>query len=146
VTRRGRRTAPCSAEDARARLRHAVEFLEVAELVLGQRVEPKGDDDPLNLSGVSAALAVLAGIAASDAATCFRLALMARGQDHREAVDLLATVRPHGPDLSKNLDRLLDLKDSAHYGVLGLSDAEAGRAVEWARRMVTMVRVVLGGV
>jgi len=53
------RTAPCTPADARARLRKAQSFVTGAELALGV-----GDDPLLDLPGVAAALAVLAGIAA----------------------------------------------------------------------------------
>ena len=92
---------------------------------------------------MSAALAVLAGIAASDAATCHRLGERSRGQGHQVAIPLLKTVVPNGPELAKDLVRLLDLKDSAHYGVLGVSDIEARHAVDWARRMVGNARTVV---
>jgi hypothetical protein len=41
------------------------------------------------------------------------------------------------------MDRLLDLRDDAHYGVPGVSDSEARRAVEWAHRMVARASEVL---
>ena len=137
------RTAACAREEARARLRRADEFLAVADLVLGERLETPVEDDTINLSGVSAALAVLAGIAASDAATCHRLGERSRGQDHKDAIALLKTVVPHGPELAKDLARLLDLKDSAHYGVLGVSDSEARKAVDWAKRTIAGARTVI---
>ena len=56
------RTQPCTREQARKRLADARKFLELAELV---------DDGSESASlGVSAANAVLAGIAAADAACC----------------------------------------------------------------------------
>ncbi len=57
------RTAPCTPADARARLRKAQSFVTGAELALGV-----GDDPLLDLPGVAAALAVLAGIAAAEGA------------------------------------------------------------------------------
>ena len=54
------RTAPCTPADGRARLRKAQSFVTGAELALGV-----GDDPVLDLPGVAAALAVLAGIAAA---------------------------------------------------------------------------------
>lgn len=140
------RTADCSSEDARNRLKRAEAFLTVAELVLGERIETDADRDEINLSGVAAALAVLAGIAAADAACCHRLGTRSRGQDHAQAVALVKQVIPHGDELASDLDRLLDLKDNAHYGVLGVADAEARRAVEWARRMLKNTGMVLGSV
>jgi hypothetical protein len=56
-----------------------------ADLVLG-------DDSDLATPSVAAALAVLAGIAASDAACCARLGRRPRGQDHATATTLLRTV------------------------------------------------------
>ena len=52
-----------------------------------------GDDE---FRGVAAALTVLAGIAASDAACCAALARRHRVQDHRGAVALLEGVEPGG--------------------------------------------------
>jgi hypothetical protein len=56
------RTAPCGRAQALVRLRHAAKFLEVAEIV-----ESEAEETPES-SGVAAPLAVLAGIAACDAA------------------------------------------------------------------------------
>lgn len=135
--RQGGRTQDCSRQEARTRLNHARAFADTAELVLD------ADDDPsLN---VSASLAVLAGIAASDAACCAALGERHRGQDHHAAVALLQTVAPSGQVMSKDLARLLDLKDNAHYGILYVSEARARQAVRWAQRMVTAAeRVVVG--
>jgi len=143
MTRPKGRTASCSKEDARNRFKRAESFLVVADLVLGERVETPDQDDGINLSGVAAALAVLAGIAAADAASCHRLGVRSRGHDHAKAVELVKQVVPNGDDMARDLDRLLDLKDSAHYGILGVSDGDARKAVEWARRTIDNTRAVL---
>lgn len=143
MTRPRHRTATCSKDDARSRLRRAESFLLVADLVLGERVENPGPDDDINLSGVAAALAVLGGIAAADAACCHRLGARSRGQDHAHAIALVAGVAPSGGDIARDLDRLLDLKDNAHYGILGVSDGDARKAVAWARRATEHARLVL---
>jgi len=143
VSRATGRTSDCARADAAARLEDARAFLAVAVLVLDQQIPD--EEDAINLSGVSAALAVLAGIAAADSACCGRLGRRFRGQDHRGAVDLVRTVVPGGPEMARDLGRLLDLKDSAHYGVLGASDREARTAVERARRMVSHAKAVLAG-
>lgn len=122
------RTSSCSAAEARTRLEQARAFLEVAELVLG------GEDD-LATPQVAAALAVLSGIAASDAACCARIGVRSRSQDHRTAIALLATVEPNGTDMAKDLRRLLDMKDNAHYATIMVGEGPAGKAVEWARRL-----------
>lgn len=123
------RRSPCGRAEAAARLAQADAYLAAARLVV---------DDPADVAnpGVAGALAVLAGIAAADAACCARLKLRARGQDHREATALVATVTPHGPAMAKDLGRLLDRKDSAHYGAAMISAAEGTRMVGWAGRLV----------
>ena len=66
---RGSRTPPCDRAHARNRLDHAEKSLEVAELVAVEREIPES-------RSVAAALAVLAGIAASDAASCAALGVV----------------------------------------------------------------------
>src|SRR5215475_6506606 len=105
------RTASCSVADAQSRLRTARAYLEVAGLVLDERER----NEYLN---VAAGLAVLAGIAASDAICCARLRSVHRGKNHRDAADLLRQATPDGPELARTLLRLLDLKDEAHYGLM----------------------------
>jgi hypothetical protein len=123
------RAAPCGASEARTRLRTAQAYLQVAELVLD---EP-GREEFLS---VSAGLAVLAGIAASDALCCSRLHRRHRGEDHRGAADLLRQATPDGAQLAATLLRLLDVKDQAHYGVIVLATRKASDAAKWARRLV----------
>ena len=134
------RTAPCTPADARARLRKAQSFVTDAELAL------ELDDDPLlDLPGVAAALAVLAGIAAADAASCKALGQRARGQSHQEAVLLVGSVRPHGVQMARDLDRLLQKKDNAHYGVISTTGAEASVMLAWAQRLVAQAGSVVAG-
>ena len=94
-------------------------------------------------SGVAAALAVLSGIAASDAACCAKLGLRARGESHDEAITVLATVAPHGPEMAKDLDRLLSRKNDSHYGVAFVAAGDAIRMVGWANRLLTRARVAV---
>jgi len=64
----------------------------VAELVAGEHEIPES-------RSVAAALAVLAGIAASDAACCAALGRRSRGDDHRQAVpSQLAGLTPESHD------------------------------------------------
>jgi hypothetical protein len=111
-------------------------FVTAAALVLEDTTE-------VARPGVAAALAVLAGVGASDAACCARLRRRARGQAHDEACALLATVEPHGPEMAKDLDRLLSRKDSSHYGTAFVSSGEATRMVSWARRLVDRATTVI---
>ena len=85
---------------------------------------------------MAASLAVLAGIAASDAACCAALGRRSRSQDHHDAVDLLATVRPRGAEASQHLRRLLALKDDAEYGVIRVGAGDLKAALRRARSLV----------
>lgn len=136
MTRVKSRTQKCSRRDAIARLTQAESLVEAAQLV--------ADESPQeSYPGVAAALAVLAGIAASDAACCARLGVRARGDSHNEAVLLLATISPHGTDMAKDLQRLLKRKDDSHYGFAFVSAADAHRMVVWARRIVSSAKVAV---
>lgn len=64
---------------------------------------------------VAAALSVLAGIAATDAICGLNLGKWSRGQDHKQAVDLLGEVALRDTTLPTKLRRLLADKDAAHY-------------------------------
>ena len=135
MTRKSGRPSDCDAAAARTRPRQAQSFVAVAETIF---TEP--DDENLPLRGVAAALAVLAGIAASDAACCARLGKRYRGQDHAQAIELLRTVEPEGTHLANDLERLLAIKDNVHYGAILISPSDAKAAVQRARRMVDTVR------
>ena len=84
------RTQSCDRRDALNRLAQADSFLLAAELIVD-------DDSDDATPSVAASLAVLAGIAASDAACCARLGVRARGQSHAEAVEFSARSSPAGP-------------------------------------------------
>lgn len=123
------RTQPCSIAQAGTRLKHARKFLEVAELVAGEA----GD---VEYASAAAALAVLAGIAASDAACCAALGRRARGQDHLQAVDLVEQVAPGGAQAAKALRRLLSLKDEAQYGLFDVGGQDLQAALRQAKTLV----------
>ena len=127
------RTQPCDRNDALNRLAQAESFLLAAELIVD-------DDQDDATPSVAASLAVLSGVAASDAACCARLGIRARGQTHIEAVELLATVEPRGAEMAKDLQRLLNRKDSSQYGLAFVAPGEASRMVNWAKRLVGHAR------
>jgi hypothetical protein len=81
---------------------------------------------------VAAGNAVLAGIAASDAICCLRLGERSRGENHQEAVGLLARATPDGAQVAQALERLLGIKDQSHYGVELVSSTRARSAVRQA--------------
>lgn len=131
------RIARCDRSQSQTRLAHAKKFLEVAELVATE-----GDSIPASAS-VAAALAVLAGVAASDAACCATLGHRSRGQDHAQALDLVQQISPGGLESAKHLDRLLNMKDTAHYGVIHVSSTELKSALRNAQALVKFAEAQL---
>jgi len=123
------RTQACSPGQGLTRLDQARRFLDVAELVADQ-----GDDR--EYASVSASLAVLAGIAAADAACCKALGRRSRGQDHHQAEELVAQVEPGGKQASNALRRLLDLKEEAHYGFFDVGGNDLRAALRQAEELV----------
>jgi hypothetical protein len=134
--RRTGRTQACSEADASTRLRHARKFIEVAELVAGE-------GDEAEYASQAAALAVLAGIAASDAACCKALGRRSRAQDHRAATTLLEQVAPGGGRAAKSLTRLLSLKDEAHYGLFDVGGQDLKAALRQANDLVRFAEGIL---
>jgi hypothetical protein len=122
------RTRPAGPDRARTRLQTARAYLEVADLV----IEEEGRSE---MPGVAAGLAVLAGIAGSDAICAIRLGEIHRGDDHRGAA-LLANAVLDGNRLAATFSRLIDLKDEAHYGLSVLTPKRAKDALRWARQIV----------
>jgi hypothetical protein len=130
------RLQPCSKADASNHLRHARSFLEVARLVAEE-----GDD--LDYSSPSAALAVLSGIAAADAACCKALGRRARGPDHNEAAALVEQVAPGGKKAANSLRRLLSLKDEAQYGLFDIGGQQLKAALRQASDLVDFAEGIL---
>jgi hypothetical protein len=89
------RTVACTIREARQRLVTAVAYLEVAELILV--------DERSEFAGVAAGNAVLAEIAAADAICGKGLKKCFRGEDHRQAADLLEDAFFDGPKCKKRL-------------------------------------------
>lgn len=141
MARGSTQTQPCDLAQARARLRQATALVEAADLVL-----EFADADDIATPGAAASLAVLAGIAASDAACCAKIKSRPRGQNHLDAVPILKTIVPHGEAMSKDLERLLRRKDDAHYGMNLVSDTDAQKMVAWAKRIEANAQKVLESV
>jgi hypothetical protein len=125
----------CGRGDAQARFSHAEEHLRIA---LETSVKTAAAS-----ANAAASSAVLAGIAAADAICCARLGRRSRSQDHRDAVRLLEQVEPDGRRIAESLRRLLDLKDSAEYGVASLGAARVKTAVRQATALVDAARDAL---
>ena len=101
-----------SKDEVRERAATARTHCELAELALPSPREYEAS------AGAQAAAsnAILAGIAAADAICGHASGQRSSGPDHKEAVALLASVRPDGPTLSKKLSRLLANKTLLQYG------------------------------
>jgi hypothetical protein len=130
------RTQACSKGQARQRLGHGGKFLDVARLAAGEA----GD---LEYASTAAALAVLAGITAADAACCAALGRRSRGQDHQQATKLIEQVEPGGPQAANALRRLLSLKDEAHYGFFDVGGRDLQVAIRQAEALVDFAAAVV---
>jgi len=115
MARRRDRTQACGGPQARQRLGHARSFLEVAELTADV------NDSSLEYGSVAASVAILAGIAAADAACCQELGRRSRSDDHHGAEALLEAITPGGKRAASQLRQLIDVKDAAHYGFLSVT-------------------------
>ncbi|MDQ3725890.1 MAG: hypothetical protein M3335_08415 [Actinomycetota bacterium] len=113
--------------------------MEVAELV----VDEKDQDASIVYASSAAALAVLAGIAASDAACCKALEERSRSDNHRDAEQLLAQITPGGKEAAGDLRELLNLKDKAQYGFLKMSVPEVRKVMRRANRLIDFAVEVL---
>lgn len=138
MVRRSNRTQPCSAREARSRRSHARKFLEVAEIAASEL-----DQDP-EYASAAASLAVLAGIAASDAACCKALGERSRSADHHDAEALLRQIAPGGAASARQLRKLIDLKDAAHYGFFDVVPVDLRKALRQARSLLNFTDNVLG--
>lgn len=113
-----------SAADTRARAAHSPAFLEAASLCLDET-------DPA-YQNVSASLAVLAGIAASDAMCGHALKKAVQGQDHTEAVELLSRV---SSTAARRLKALLAAKSTSQYGSSFITANRAREMLQQAQRL-----------
>lgn len=129
------RTQNCTEGDARRRLADARAQLDLAELATAaSSAEEKK---------AAASCAVLAGIAAADAACCKALGHRSRSQDHRDALALVRQVEPGGADAAKQLERLLGLKDQAQYGFEDIGGQRLDVARRQARALVAFAERAL---
>lgn len=120
---------PCTEREARLRLAKARDFLDVADLALGDgKLDPATSD------------AILAGVAAADAICCARLKERSSSDDHAAAAQLLARV---DRTAATALRRLLGIKFKAQYDDRPVTRQEARDAVERARRLVARAERLL---
>ena len=130
------RTGPCSRVDAKSRLRQAEAYVMVAQLCLD-------DGSEAATPGVAASLAVLAAVAAGDAACCHRLGKRSRAQNHAQAEELIATLEPNGKVMAKRFREIVNAKDDSHYGLALVSGAKATSMVSKAEALTAWAAEVL---
>lgn len=130
------RRQDCGKAEAKTRLEDAR-----AQLLLAQL---SGDQGTPSERKASVSSAVIAAIAAADAASCHALGERSRSEDHRDAVDLVKQVAPGGTDAAKKLQRLLTLKDESQYGFAGIGGQKHEAAIRQARALVDFAEKTLG--
>lgn len=110
----------------RGRLAKAKQFMRVAE-------DAEELDEGDGVADAAVTLYVHAGIAAADALCARALGLHAHGQDHQNAITLLASV---DKDAAADLRVLLAMKTRAGYGYDPISAERLARAQRAARSLV----------
>lgn len=135
MSRQRGRTQACGPAEARTRAGTSAKFLEVAGLI--------DREDEGAFRNVAASLAVLAGIAAADAACCRALGRRSRGSDHHDAEALVAEISPGGAEAATWLRRLIDLKDTVQYGIIYVSRDDLKVAMRQAERLVAFANEVI---
>ena len=121
-----------TAADVATRASHAGAFMAAAELV-DALADDAGIESKANLLG---SLAVLAGIAASDAICGASLGERAAGENHTDAVVLLKRASPPEDSSSAQLKRLLDAKTTTQYSPILIGDAKAADLLTAAHRLL----------
>jgi hypothetical protein len=127
------KTRQITESQARARLAEAEVSLEIARMF-------DGSLNPAERK-VASSNAVLAGIAASDAICGLLLGERAAGDDHRQAVDLLAQAIRPSSKAANSLRRLLTQKTPLQYGVEVVAPADSVAHLQWAEDVVAEARL-----
>jgi hypothetical protein len=121
------RTRPCSKQLQLGRLRKADQFLAAAKMI-----EDLSDDDD-DIGDAFVTLCVHAGIAAADVVCCSILGEHAQGENHAEAVALLARA---DTSLASRLRVLLAMKTDAGYSHVPMSATDRKKAERAAALLV----------
>lgn len=125
------RTTPMTRADVAARAAHARGFLSAAEII-DQFSDEVADDAAAHVVG---SLAVLAGIAATDAICGHALGRRAAGENHDEAIALMKTATTQGREFARDLARLLGAKSNVQYSPRVVTAATSRELVKYARRL-----------
>lgn len=103
------------------------------------------NDPTLEYGAAAASIAILAGIAAADAACCKALGCRSRSDNHHDAERLLAKISPGGKGAASHLRKLISIKDTAHYGFISMSATELKRSLRQAEQLVQFAERVVRG-
>lgn len=125
------RTQPCTVRIRQGRLHKAEQFIEAANLIRDIA------DEHEDIVNAYVTLCVHAGIAASDVICCASLGEHARGENHREAIELLTKA---DKDAAKHLNTLLKLKTKSGYSHTPATMDEFKRAGRAAEALVEKAR------
>jgi hypothetical protein len=128
------RTRRGDAATGSGRFAKAEQFFDAAEAIRELA------DEEADIGDAYVTLCVHAGIAASDAICCSDLGEHAMGDNHDQAVTLIARVRPDGKALASSLRALLAMKTLAGYSHQPVNAQNRKRAQRHAERLVTAAR------
>ncbi len=128
------RTRRCDPAVTEGRRRKAEQFWEAAELTR------EFADDEAEVGDAYVTLCVHAGIAAADVICCTVLGEHAAGEDHNEALTLIAKVRPEGAELARALSVLLGMKTRAGYSARAVTAGDRKRAQRQVERLMKAAR------
>jgi hypothetical protein len=133
MTKGKSRTRPVTLREANQLVGKAEEYLQTASDAL--------DEDRFNAATGNA---VLAGINASDAILGARTGQRSGGEDHKQAIPLLASVPVDGRQAANALARLVPLKSKAEYDPEPVSRGNAELAIRQATVLVEIARAAIG--
>jgi len=125
------RTRPCNVGIRQGRLQKANQFMDAADMIR-ELADGSGD-----VADAYVTLCVHAGIAAADVICCAALGEHAQGENHDEAVGLLARADKY---VSPHLRTLLNLKTKAGYSHAPATPDEFKRAGRAAQALVERAR------
>lgn len=128
------RTVACTPATRSGRRAKAEQFAGAAEVVRTLA------NEAADVADAYVTLLVHAGIAASDVICCARLGVHAMGDNHTEAVKLLASAVDN--KLAGDLDTLLGVKTKAGYSERPVSATDITRAERAADRLLQAMREI----
>lgn len=128
------RTKKCSTATREGRLAKAKQFWQAADLI-----ESAVADQEEDLVDAYITMCVHAGIAAADVICCARIGEHAQGQDHQEAIALLASVDKAA---AKSLATLLGMKTHSGYSARRSPKKDRVRAERAAGALIDAAEAV----